>query len=36
LESTDSKVQKLAKKELQPLIDNGVLKNPQPKEQASQ
>lgn len=36
LESTDSKVQKLAKKELQPLIDNGVLKNPQAKEQASQ
>ncbi|CAL5198923.1 unnamed protein product [Lathyrus oleraceus] len=36
LESSDSKVQKLAKKELQPLIDNGILKNPKSKEQAAQ
>lgn len=36
LESPDPNVQKLVKKELQPLIDNGILKNPKPKEQASQ
>ncbi|XP_020227663.1 pumilio homolog 24 isoform X2 [Cajanus cajan] len=36
LESPDLNVQKLVKKELQPLIDNGILKNPKPKEQASQ
>lgn len=36
LESPDSKVQELAKKELQPLIDNGILKNPKPREQATQ
>jgi len=36
LESPDPTVQKLVKKELQPLIDNGILKNPKPKEQANQ
>ncbi|KAK7363536.1 hypothetical protein VNO77_05682 [Canavalia gladiata] len=36
LESPDPNIQKLVKKELQPLIDNGVLKNLKPKEQASQ
>ncbi|XP_004508185.1 pumilio homolog 24 isoform X2 [Cicer arietinum] len=36
LESPDSKVQKLAKKELQPLIDNGILKTPKSREQAAQ
>lgn len=36
LESPDSEVQKLAKKELQPLIDNGILKNLKPTEQATQ
>lgn len=36
LESPDPNVQNLVKKELQPLIDNGILKNPKPKEQASQ
>ncbi|CAI8610701.1 unnamed protein product [Vicia faba] len=36
LESSDLKVQKLAEKELQPLIDNGILKNPKSKEQATQ
>ena len=32
LESTDSKVQRLVKKELQPLIDSGVLKNQRPRK----
>ncbi|KAE9601479.1 putative CPL domain-containing protein [Lupinus albus] len=32
LESPDSKVQKLAKNELQPLVDSGILKNLKPKE----
>ncbi|KAL9325577.1 hypothetical protein ACSQ67_006222 [Phaseolus vulgaris] len=36
LESPDLKVQKLVKKELQPLIDRGILKNPKHKEQESQ
>ncbi|KAL2338996.1 hypothetical protein Fmac_013442 [Flemingia macrophylla] len=36
LESPDPNVQNLVKKELQPLIDNGIMKNPKPKEQASQ
>jgi len=36
LESPDLKVQKLVKKELQPLIDRGILKNPKHKEQVSQ
>lgn len=31
LESSDPKVHKLAKKELQPLIDGGILKIPEPK-----
>ncbi|XP_027919706.1 pumilio homolog 24 [Vigna unguiculata] len=36
LESPDMKVQKLVEKELKPLIDRGVLKNPKLKEQANQ
>ncbi|XP_045786833.1 pumilio homolog 24 isoform X1 [Trifolium pratense] len=36
LESSDSKVQKLAKKELQPLIDNGTLKKQKSREEATQ
>jgi pumilio family protein 6 len=36
LESSDSKVQKLAKKELQPLIDNGILKKQKSSEEAIQ
>ncbi|GAU48158.1 hypothetical protein TSUD_198160, partial [Trifolium subterraneum] len=36
LESSDSKVQKLAKKELQPLIDNGTLKMQKSREEATQ
>ncbi|XP_015937538.1 pumilio homolog 24 [Arachis duranensis] len=32
LESTDSKLQRLVKKELQPLIDSGVLKNQRPRK----
>ncbi|KAJ1395242.1 Pumilio RNA-binding repeat [Sesbania bispinosa] len=36
LESPDSMVQNLAKKELQPLVDNGILKNLKPKEQSTQ
>eukprot|EP00256_Glycine_max_P063791 XP_014633703.1 pumilio homolog 24 isoform X2 [Glycine max] len=36
LESPDPTVLKLVKKELQPLIDIGILKNPKPIEQANQ
>ncbi|RDX94671.1 Pumilio-like 24 [Mucuna pruriens] len=36
LESPEPNVQKLVKNELQPLIDNGILKNLKPKEQACQ
>lgn len=39
LESPDPKIQKLAKKELQPLVDNGLLKKPSelpPKNQEAQ
>ncbi|KAE9602582.1 putative armadillo-like helical protein [Lupinus albus] len=36
LESPDSKLQKLAKNELQPLVDSGILKNLKPKEVATQ
>ncbi|CAL0330180.1 unnamed protein product [Lupinus luteus] len=36
LESPDSKVQKLAKNELQPLVDSGILKNLKPKELATE
>ncbi|KAK7264669.1 hypothetical protein RJT34_32279 [Clitoria ternatea] len=36
LESPDPNIQKLVNKELQPLIDNGILKNRKPREQASQ
>ncbi|XP_061349186.1 pumilio homolog 24 isoform X2 [Gastrolobium bilobum] len=36
LESPDSKVQELVKNELQPLIDNGILKNLKPREQVTQ
>jgi len=36
LESPDPTVLKLVKKELQPLIDIGILKNPKPIEEANQ
>ena len=36
LESSDSKVRKLAKKELQPLIDGGIIKIPEAKQSANE
>lgn len=35
LESSDSKVRELAKKELQPLIDGGIIKIPETKQAVS-
>lgn len=36
LESSDSKVRGLAKKELQPLIDGGIIKIPETKHSANE
>jgi pumilio family protein 6 len=35
LESSDAKISKLAKEELQPLIDRGILKLPEKKQPAN-
>jgi pumilio family protein 6 len=36
LESSDSKVRELAKEELQPLIDGGIIKLPETKQSANE
>jgi pumilio family protein 6 len=36
LESSDSKVRELAKEELQPLIDGGIIKIPETKQSANE